>query len=69
MRPDAIDTMNMPYDYYSIMHYRFNTFAVNTSIPTMIPKQSNVNMYDLGIRENLSEIDIQKIRKYYNCGI
>ncbi|CAF0706707.1 unnamed protein product [Brachionus calyciflorus] len=66
-RPDAIDTMNIQYDYFSIMHYAFNTFALNTSLPTMIPTQPNINMYDLGTRDNLSETDIDKIKKYYNC--
>jgi tolkin protein len=68
-RIDAIDTMGMPYDYYSIMHYKYNTFATDTSLPTILPKNINVNIYDLGSRDDLSRVDILKIKKYYNCSI
>ena len=67
MRADTIETLDMPYDYYSIMHYRFNTWAIDTNQPTMVPKDSNINMYHLGSRDDLSELDILKIKKYYNC--
>lgn len=66
-RGDAIDTIGMPYDYYSIMHYRYNTFAINENLPTIIPKDKSVNINDLGTRDDLSRIDILKIKKYYNC--
>jgi hypothetical protein len=67
MRPDTIDTYGTPYDYYSIMHYRYNTFALDSNLPTMVPKDVSINMFSLGNREDLSPIDIMKIKKYYNC--
>ena len=66
-RPDAIDTLDMPYDFDSIMHYRYNTFAFDRSQPTLIPLDPNVNMFAMGTRNDLSPLDIQKIWKYYQC--
>ena len=66
-RPDAIDTQNMPYDYYSIMHYRYNTFAVNPNEATLRPKDSRVDTTRMGTRNDLSQIDIFKLWKYYGC--
>ena len=66
-RPDAIDTMNMPYDYYSIMHYRYNTFAIDPYQPTLIPTDNSVNQFLMGTRHDLSETDILKVWKYYGC--
>ncbi len=66
-RTDSIDMMNLGYDYASIMHYRFNTFAKDLSIPTMTPLDPNVNMYSLGTRNDLSPLDILKVWKYYQC--
>jgi len=54
--------LRFPYDYDSIMHYDTNAFSANGR-PTILPK---INVA-LGQREKLSSIDIQKIRKYYNC--
>ena len=49
------------------MHYAFNTFAIDRNLPTIIPKDKSVNQNNLGTRDNLSRIDILKIKKYYNC--
>lgn len=61
--------MNMPYDYYSIMHYKYNTFAFDTNVATIIPKDLSVDLSIMGIRDNLSDIDILKIQKYYECNV
>ncbi|XP_032399481.1 high choriolytic enzyme 1 [Etheostoma spectabile] len=59
------DTLNLPYDLESIMHYGPYFFSVNGS-PTMLPKgQKEVVM---GQRTRLSSLDIQKLNKLYNCG-
>ena len=39
-----VSMYSTPYDYDSIMHYGSKAFAVDRSIPTIIPKQSVQNM-------------------------
>ncbi|KAI3364464.1 hypothetical protein L3Q82_011256, partial [Scortum barcoo] len=58
------DTLGLPYDLNSIMHYGVYFFSVNGG-PTMLPKQSGVKM---GQRTHLSNLDIQKLNKLYHCG-
>jgi hypothetical protein len=45
------------------MHYSKTAFSVNGQ-PTIITKDPNVW---IGQRNGLSAIDIQEIRRYYNC--
>ena len=59
------DTLNTSYDYGSIMHYVTREFSVN-GLPTIESIQPNVQ---IGQRYNLSQIDIQEIRMYYNCPV
>lgn len=47
----------------SIMHYGRLAFSSNGQ-PTMIPKDSKAT---IGDRSTLSSIDIQEIRKFYQC--
>ncbi len=58
---------NLPYDYYSVMHYPSNSFAINPNIPTITPKQSGVVLTDLTKKSSLTASDIQAIRKLYGC--
>ncbi|CAF1633502.1 unnamed protein product [Adineta ricciae] len=60
---ELTDTLNLPYDYNSVMHYSKTAFSVNGS-PTIITKDPNVW---IGQRNTLSANDIQEIRRYYNC--
>ena len=62
---NVVDTLNTPYDYASIMHYGPYSFSSNNR-PTIEPIQSNIK---IGQRNNLSAIDIQQVRRYYNCTI
>uniref|UniRef100_A0A7E4ZR50 Metalloendopeptidase n=1 Tax=Panagrellus redivivus TaxID=6233 RepID=A0A7E4ZR50_PANRE len=55
------------YDFYSIMHYELNAFAVDKKLPTIVPKLSNVRLDEMGQRRSLSEGDLKKIRSFYNC--
>ncbi|CAF0960666.1 unnamed protein product [Adineta steineri] len=57
------DTFNSPYDYASVMHYGRYDYSKN-NLSTMEPIQSNIK---IGQRYNLSNGDIQLIRRYYNC--
>lgn len=61
---DLVETANVSYDYDSIMHYRSNSFSKDRSIPTIITLKKNVK---IGQRKRLSEGDILKIVKLYNC--
>ena len=58
-----MDTQNTSYDYASVMHYRKTAFSSN-GLPTIEPLQWNV---EIGQRHNMSEIDIQEVRLFYNC--
>lgn len=56
--------VNTPYDYDSVMHYGRTAFSRN-GLPTMEPIRSpNAT---IGQRNNLSAIDVQAVRRFYNC--
>ena len=57
-------TFNLPYDYNSIMHYGFNDFSKDGVLPTMLPKKKGAN---IGNRELMSELDVQRINILYHC--
>lgn len=52
------------YDYESVMHYPYNAFAINPFKPTIIPKRKGRR---IGQNVGLSLLDIQKLRKAYDC--
>ncbi|OWA53004.1 putative Zinc metalloproteinase nas-7 [Hypsibius exemplaris] len=57
-------TLELPYDYNSIMHYAHNEFSTNPdALPTILPK----SVAAIGNREKLSEIDIKRINALYPC--
>ncbi|KAL4609547.1 zinc metalloproteinase nas-4-like [Arapaima gigas] len=57
-------TQNLPYDLESIMHYGKRYFSANGQ-PTIVAKTKDVN---IGQRRHLSDLDVQRIQKLYNCG-
>uniref|UniRef100_A0AAQ4R417 Metalloendopeptidase n=1 Tax=Gasterosteus aculeatus aculeatus TaxID=481459 RepID=A0AAQ4R417_GASAC len=57
------ETLNLPYDLESIMHYGKNYFSKDGS-PTMLPKQSAPL---LGQRKRLSQLDIKRLNLLYHC--
>ena len=56
--------LGTPYDYESIMHYESDAFAIDRSLPSIKAIKAP---FEIKIKENLSEIDILKIRKLYYC--
>ncbi|KAK2860121.1 hypothetical protein Q7C36_004287 [Tachysurus vachellii] len=58
-------SLNVPYDYGSMMHYSMNAFSNGTgpTIVTKIPAFSNV----IGQRMEFSNSDLLKLNRLYNC--
>ncbi|XP_045583756.1 zinc metalloproteinase nas-4 [Procambarus clarkii] len=57
--------LGLAYDYASVMHYDAFAFASSYSAPTILPKQSGVN---IGQRTGLSELDARGLNLLYKCG-
>ncbi|XP_040920632.1 high choriolytic enzyme 1-like [Toxotes jaculatrix] len=57
------NTLNLPYDLNSIMHYGQYFFSQDGS-PTVLSKQGKVQM---GQRTHLSQLDIQRLNRLYHC--
>jgi len=63
-------TFGLPYDGLSIMHYGSNYFSVDTHNPekkTIISKMNEISTNELGKSKWLTDIDVQKLEKMYNC--
>jgi len=52
------------YDYGSAMHYGAYAFAVDPSIPTIIPHDPEAV---IGQRLTLSALDIERVQIFYGC--
>ncbi|CAG0914154.1 unnamed protein product [Notodromas monacha] len=55
----------LSYDYYSIMHYPCDAFSRDEKQPTIIPRDSKVEIRKLGQRRTLSHLDVEKINWIY----
>ncbi|VDL79489.1 unnamed protein product [Nippostrongylus brasiliensis] len=64
---DAADTHGTPYDFYSLMHYRKNSFGINEAITiqTHDPRYQDV----IGNAIAPSELDYQAVCNLYKCDI
>ncbi|XP_078669521.1 astacin-like metalloendopeptidase [Branchiostoma floridae x Branchiostoma belcheri] len=58
-------TLDLPYDYGSIMHYGSHLNSINGR-ETIVPKLP-LNGVVLGAAYRLSSLDVQKINKLYGC--
>ncbi|KAM3860879.1 zinc metalloproteinase nas-4-like [Diretmus argenteus] len=58
------NTMNLPYDINSIMHYGQFFFTADKYSPTIVARHGPGQM---GQRTHLSPLDIRKINKLYHC--
>jgi hypothetical protein len=59
-----IDLLGTPYDYGSCMHYDAYAFAIDDSIPTIIPHDPNAV---IGNRVTMSALDIERVQIFYGC--
>ncbi|XP_073514935.1 embryonic protein UVS.2-like [Phyllobates terribilis] len=64
---DNGDTLNMAYNYNSIMHYGSMTFTNTSGKATIIPKL-NPKLF-IGQRYGLSGQDVEMINRLYNCNL
>ncbi|XP_036363637.1 astacin-like metalloprotease toxin 2 [Octopus sinensis] len=60
----SFNTLNLPYDYDSIMHYPHNAFAIDGRYSTIITKVKGVR---IGQRIGMSQLDIKKVQRLYGC--
>ncbi|XP_043484069.1 tolloid-like protein 2 isoform X1 [Leptopilina heterotoma] len=65
---EEVNSLGLPYDYDSIMHYAKNTFSKGTYLDTILPME----MYgkkrpEIGQRIRLSEGDIAQTNLLYKC--
>ncbi|CAG7731659.1 unnamed protein product [Allacma fusca] len=63
-KQDNIQNLSVHYDTSSILHYGPFAFAKDRRYPTIVPRIPDKNM---GQRDGLSEKDVLKIRRLYNC--
>uniref|UniRef100_A0A672Q1Z3 Metalloendopeptidase n=1 Tax=Sinocyclocheilus grahami TaxID=75366 RepID=A0A672Q1Z3_SINGR len=61
------NNLNTRYDYNSIMHYGRTAFTIQYGMETIIPIPNP--LVPIGQRQELSDIDIQRINKLYECGL
>jgi len=61
---EAADTMDLAYDFGSVMHYGSKDFSKN-GLPTIQDKSDPSKQ--LGQDVGLSVLDIEKLNKYYDC--
>lgn len=62
----VVSTLGQPYDINSIMHYRYNAFSKNGQ-PTITSKVRGVETTQIGNRNQMSAIDIKKVKIFYGC--
>jgi len=60
----TVDTLQVPYDYDSIMHYGTNDFSKNEK---PILRSIKDPERALGQRNGFTELDIQEIKALYEC--
>ncbi|XP_065201859.1 protein tolkin-like isoform X3 [Planococcus citri] len=67
---EEVNSLGLPYDYESIMHYARNTFSKGTYLDTIHPIENTRNTKrrpEIGQRVRLSEGDIAQTKLLYKC--
>ena len=60
------ETLDVPYDYDSIMHYSGTAFSTDRRLLTIVTKDSG-DQSRIGQRRVLSTNDVRQIKLLYNC--
>uniref|UniRef100_UPI00358F10D0 meprin A subunit beta-like isoform X2 n=1 Tax=Myxine glutinosa TaxID=7769 RepID=UPI00358F10D0 len=60
------DSLNVPYDYLSVMHYGSSAFHKKTGLDTIITRNP-MFMELIGQRLHISELDRVQLNRMYNC--
>jgi hypothetical protein len=60
-----VDTLDLPYDYASIMHYGSFDGSIYQGLPAILPTKNLSAL--IGNGTGLSPMDINGIRRYYKC--
>lgn len=63
---DVVTNFGVEYDYGSVMHYGAYGFAINASLPTIVPIDPTA---EIGQRIGMSYDDILRIKHMYDCVI
>ncbi|XP_076326092.1 zinc metalloproteinase nas-7-like [Tachypleus tridentatus] len=63
--PHKVTTLNLSYDYQSILHYRPQAFAIDKSMKSILPVGNQT--IKIGMGRTLSELDVEKVNKLYQC--
>ncbi|XP_074093550.1 protein tolkin-like [Cotesia typhae] len=62
------DTLGLPYDFQSVMHYPSDAYAYYNFLSTIVPKQViNGTLPNIGNQKNLSQGDIKATNLLYKC--
>ncbi|XP_011152064.2 tolloid-like protein 2 isoform X1 [Harpegnathos saltator] len=65
---EEVNSLGLPYDYDSIMHYAKNTFSKGTYLDTILPMEIHGKKRpEIGQRIRLSEGDIAQTNLLYKC--
>lgn len=66
--PEVVDSLDLPYDYNSIMHYARDTFSKSAYLDTIQPIAVRENRkVEIGQRIYLSKGDIAQANLLYKC--
>ena len=60
-----VNTLDLPYDLGSVMHYWSDAFAKAEVMDTILPKKGNKDAMER--KDGFSKLDLEKLNKYYEC--